>query len=205
MMLSEAISAAIGAFEELLIRRMASGVHTSEDGVRYTFFAALAKSGFSPEQVALEYPHPNVKRAQVDTVVLDETGRPALAVEFKYDRDIPSGAATPRPMKAGDLFADLIRLSQFRDPCERLFVYVTDSIMANYLRNQPRPLSDFFTLPPGMSLDLTPASFAELTKTFRGRMGIWPAELRIVNAAKQELPRAHHLRVYEVQLLSKQE
>lgn len=204
-MLSQATSSAIGVFEDLLNRRMATGVHTTEDGVRYTFFAALLKSGTAPEKVALEYPHPKIKRAQIDTVLFDGIGQPALAIEFKYDREIPSGSATPRPMKAGDLFADLVRLSQFPDPCERLFVYVTDSIMANYLRGQPKPLSDFFNLSPGEFLDLTSGSFVNLTKTFREQMGVWPAQLRIVNAAKRELPRAHHLRVYEIQLPDAQE
>jgi hypothetical protein len=189
----------ISVFEDLLITRMATGIHTTEDGVRYTFFAVILKSGLPPEKVALEYPHPKTTRAQLDTVLVDGNGQPTLAVEFKYDREIPSGSATPRPMKAGDLFADLIRVSQFSDPCERLFVYVTDSIMATYLRSQPKPLSDFFSLSPGQTLDLTPGLFVDLTKTFQDRMGIWPAQLRIVNVAKRELPRAHHLRIYEIQ------
>jgi hypothetical protein len=50
-MLNQTTSGVIGVFEDLLITRMATGVHTTEDGVRYTFFAALLKSGFPPEKV----------------------------------------------------------------------------------------------------------------------------------------------------------
>jgi len=59
-------------FQALLGQRLLSGIYTTEDAVRYTFFAALLRQAVDPKMVAMEYPHPTTRNARVDTVVLDE-------------------------------------------------------------------------------------------------------------------------------------
>ena len=72
--------------------------------------------------------------------------------------------------------------------------------MASYFRNQPKPLSEFFDLAEGQSLEIVPKSLAGLTTTFHTHMGIWPERIRFLSLVKKELPKGHHLRVYEVRL-----
>ncbi len=195
-----AIATAATTFAELLANRLNLQVHTTEDGVRYTFFAALLSAGFSPHQMALEFPHAAIKGAEIDTVILDESGQPEAAIEFKYHRDIPSGATAPRTMKAGQIFKDLVRLSGISGKCKLYFVYVTDSTMANYFRNQPKPLSEFFDLAEGDRLEIVAESLAKMAKTFHTHMGNWPGPIRFAGLLRRELPKGHHLRVYKVEL-----
>lgn len=68
------------AFAELLRRRRDSGVMTTEGSVRYTFFATLAGDALLPERVVLEYPHPTIARAEIDTVILAADGGVAVRV-----------------------------------------------------------------------------------------------------------------------------
>ena len=45
-------------FAQLLRKRFGQGAYTTEDSIRYTFFAALlVKSDFEAQDVVLEYPH----------------------------------------------------------------------------------------------------------------------------------------------------
>ena len=54
---------AIAAFVPLLEKRLNSGIFTTEDSVRYTFFAALLHTGVQPEQVVLEAPYRDIDGA----------------------------------------------------------------------------------------------------------------------------------------------
>ena len=73
-------------FAQLLRKRFGQGVHTTEDSIRYTFFAALlAKSDLEAQDVVLEYPHPQIPGAKVDTLLTSDRGAPVV-IEFKYDR-----------------------------------------------------------------------------------------------------------------------
>ena len=57
-------------FAQLLRKRFGQGVYTTEDSIRYTFFAALlAKSDLEAQDVVLEYPHPQIPGAEVDTLL----------------------------------------------------------------------------------------------------------------------------------------
>jgi hypothetical protein len=75
-----------------------------------------------------------------------------VAVEFKYDRSIPSGKNAPRTQKAGKVFHDLFRLGQIAPGMRRLFVYVTAREMATYFANPKNRLREFFTLANDRSL-----------------------------------------------------
>lgn len=85
------LMAVLPAFAEFLDRRLAKGVFTTEDSVRYTFFWALSQTlKLAPEEIILEHPHPRITRAEIDTYIPDLGGR-AFAIEFKYDRENPAG------------------------------------------------------------------------------------------------------------------
>ena len=98
----------------------------------------IQQSCIEPHETILEYPHPSFPNKEIDTYVPSKQNRGGLIAEFKYDRKIPSGKNSPRPYKAGKLFNDLYRLTNFKEDSEarRWFIYLTDDEMANYLRNK---------------------------------------------------------------------
>ena len=73
------------------------------------------------------------------------------AIEFKYDRTIPSEKNAPRTQKAGKIFNDLRRLAML--DAKGVFVYLTDREMGTYLSNPANGLSDFFLLLRASSSD----------------------------------------------------
>jgi len=124
-------------FVQFLEQRLRLGTCSSEDSLRYSFFAALLRHGVKQERVILEYVHPGIKGAKIDTMIMGEDRRPIAAIEFKYDRSNPSKTTQPLPQKAGALFHDFVRLLKLRERLERYLVYVTDAELANYL-SSPR-------------------------------------------------------------------
>jgi len=190
---------AIETFVGLLNRRLSAGVRTTEDSVRYTFYAALLGEGIRPESVILEDLHAEIQRALVDTLVLDGRGQPALAIEFKYDRGIPSGGPQPRPQKAGALFRDLSRLLRVGGVRQRVFVYLTDRELADYFSNPANGLDRFFGLIPGAMLPLDASFFSGRSPTFHKVMGPWPGPARLRGVSSETLERDHFLRVYEIE------
>jgi hypothetical protein len=186
-------------FAYLLDRRFKVDVITTEDSVRYTFFAALLRQKLAePEEVILELPHPKIARAEIDTWIVRRNDCP-IAIEFKYDRQIPSGHNSPRPMKAGKLFNDLFRLALICQPGKTLcyFVYLTDSEMASYLQNKANGLADFFDCTPVSPLFVGQVYIEGKSTTFQTQAGeITP--LSLVSVHSQSLPKQHELRVFEV-------
>ena len=76
-------------FAQLLRKRFEQGVYTTEDSIRYTFFAALlAKSDLEAQDVVLEYPHPQIPGAKVDTLLTSDRGA-ALLHESNVARNDP--------------------------------------------------------------------------------------------------------------------
>ena len=73
-----------------------------------------------PERVVLEYPHPNILGAKIDTVVVGEDHKMRIAAEFKFERGNPSEINHPRTRKAGAVFADFVRLLRLREPVETM-------------------------------------------------------------------------------------
>lgn len=183
-------------FFTLLTKRFERRVPTTEDSIRYTFFAALMNAGFQPEQVVIEFKHPSIPGAEVDTVLFAGGGSPAIALEFKYDR--AANSTSPKPQKAGALFADLSRLLRFSTVLTRYFVYVTDRDMAQYLERADHGLHEFFRLRTGDSLTVDLAFLKVCPPTFHKRMGEWPGTAKLYAISSQELPLEHQLRIYEV-------
>jgi hypothetical protein len=166
-------------FGTLLAQRFADNVQTTEDSVRYTFFAAMLKNGIRPGQVVLEYPHPAIPGAEVDTWFEAENGE-AVALEFKYHRDPPSGKNQPKTMKAGDVFKDLDRLRRLNALTKATcyLVYVTTREMAVYFKNPKNGCADMFALKPGATLSLEAAWFVNRPATFMSSVGLaFEAEL----------------------------
>jgi hypothetical protein len=131
-------AAIFSAFSNHLQLRLSKGIYTTEDSVRYSFFAAvLANTSLSPADIVLEFPHNTICGAEIDTYIpVFNAGE--VIIEFKYDRAIPSKKNPPLTQKAGKLFGDIRRLLAFRTVLPaplRLFVYLTDQHMATHMTN----------------------------------------------------------------------
>ena len=188
----------IAAFTDLLRIRFERGVVTTEDSNRYTFFAALlTKTALKPHDIVLEYPHPQLPGAKIDTFIPSCEGRP-VALDFEDVCATPSGEAISRPLNAGELFEDIRRLEQFEPStkAERILVFCTDANMAKYFRH-PIKGHTFFDLMKGDRLSIDETYLAGKPATFLGALG---AELRaeIECRCAESLPLGHELRVYGV-------
>jgi len=190
-------------FSSLLKNRLLNNIcWMTEDSVRYTFFLALHKrANIAPHEMILEYQQPKISGARIDAYVPSTPERAGLVVELKYDRHIPSDKNAPTTQKAGKLFNDIFKLTQFdfdKDPNATLWlIYLTDKEMANYLRNQNNGLMDFFELPVGEVLIVDDNYVSTKSPTFRGVIGGHiNREIRAIWS--EEMPSQHELRVYEV-------
>ena len=185
-------------FADLLDERLKHEVITTEDSVRYTFFAALIDTGVKPHEVVLEYPHPAIDRAKIDTWIPAHDGR-SVALEFKYDRDPPGGMNQPKTQKAGSVFKDLHRQVRVAEGVKirSYFVYVTSEEMAVYFRNPNNGHAEFWDLATGHTLDIDEAYFAAKPKTFMNALG-GAFKARVVGACRRTLAGGNHLRAYEV-------
>ena len=191
------LSTVFERFGDLLHTRLENDAPTTEDSVRYTFFAALLESGsIECHDVVLECPHPYIPRAEVDTWIPTFNGG-GLAIEFKYDRDIPSGRNTPRTQRAGKVFHDLYRLGRIGSPVRRVFVYLTGPEMAGYFGTPANGLAGFFLLPSGHSLPIDSAFLSGKSATFMASVGEIPNVI-VTALYARSLPRLHYVRGYEV-------
>lgn len=191
----------INQFSKLLSDRLNyNDIHTTEDTVRYTFFASLAlHSNIQPHEVILEYPHPSLEKKEVDTYIPSVTDRDGLIIEFKYDRN--SGATAPRPQKAGKLFNDLYRLKIFRtDPnAKKWLVYLTDNEMASYLSKERNGLQSFFNLEVDGCLVIDEQYIANKSNTFSSAITCYDQGKLIIKCiCNEDLPKQHKLRIYEL-------
>ena len=91
MEIRDTIFNAASNFADLLRVRFENAVPTTEDSVRYTFFAGLLRAGLQPHEIVLEHRHDAIAGAEIDTFIPGIGTGPAVAIEFKYDRGIPSG------------------------------------------------------------------------------------------------------------------
>lgn len=188
-------------YADLLTQRLQRAVYTTEDSIRYTFFGSVLLCGAATaDSIVLEYPHPHIPHAEVDTYILPSPSKPGEVLEFKYHRQIPSGRNAPRPQKAGALFKDLGRLQQFPASglvVHRTLVYVTDTEMHQYLDNPSNGLRDFFQLHEGARLHITDAYLATKSATFQQSVGD-RLDLTVEAVLCRPLPRHHALRIYQL-------
>lgn len=185
-------------FEELLDERFELGVVTTEDSVRYTFFAALLQAGVKPHQVVLGYPHPAIERAKIDTW-FPSYKEGSVAFEFKYDRDPPGGKNQPKTQKAGYVFKDLHRQLQVAKGVgiRSYFIYVTSEEMAVYFRNPNNGYTELWELRQGDKLAIDENYFSNKPNTFMNTLG-GLFQACVVGAFSRVLPDGNYLRVYEV-------
>ena|SRR5213593_1895018 len=131
------LAEAFERFANLLTERLELRVFTTEDSIRYTFYAALVASGLKHTDLVLEFPHPAIPEAEIDTIVREGDGRQPVAIEFKYDRANPGGTNQNRTKRAAAALVDIYRLVKVPPSLAtvKYFVYVTDGEMAGYFRN----------------------------------------------------------------------
>ncbi len=198
--MNDFVRLAVNSFSRLLERRIEKGVLTTEDSVRYTFYAALLAEGtIPPDQVVMEYPHPQILSARVDTMLLDDRLTPTVAMEFKYDREIPSGRTAPRPQKAGAVFGDLARLLALPAVESRLLIHLCSAELARYWSEPKNGLSAVFGMKQGTVMEIPESYFSGRCETFRKSVGTWPGVADLSCAVNLSLPRGHELRIYEVE------
>jgi hypothetical protein len=192
-------------FSELIHSRLKNGVYTTEDSIRYTFFAALLReTELRPEDVVLEerHPHPEKTGAEIDTWILSAEDRCGFALEFKYDRKIPSKKNAPKTQKAGKVFHDLYRLSLLPTDVKRFFVYVADPEMVAYFRKCSNGFAKFFDLGVEASMHIDSAYFQNRSKTLKNSLGTLPVgtfpSIDVVTRYSEILPDEHQLRIFEV-------
>ncbi len=186
-------------FSELLSTRLGADTKTTEDSVRYTFFASLLKNCIEPHNVILESPHPSIARAMVDTWIHRGNERD-VAIEFKYDRDPPGGKNQPKTQKAGKAFHDLARLSKIAEDnrAECYFVYLTTEQMATYFRNSSNGHDRWFELTTGESMRIDSQYFGGKPATFLSALGsMFSAD--VICRYTVKVGADHHLRIFEVQ------
>jgi hypothetical protein len=190
-------------FSENLDIRFTNEVYTTEDSVRYTFFQSLTSiMNLSLEEIILEFPHPVIKRAEIDMLIPPKEGRNELVFEFKFDREMPSGHNSPRPMKAGKLFADLVRLSKYKEKHGKskcFFVYVTDYEMADYMNKDSNRLNDFFNLPQNEILKINDVYINNHSDTFVSQAltyGTHNIDVSLSHFAN--LNKTFYVRIYEI-------
>ena len=187
-------------FGQLLDRRLAKSVFTTEDSVRYTFFAAVLKcENLNPEDIILEHRHPTISSAYVDTWIPAINGD-GVALEFKYHRDIPSGSNANRTEQAGKIFHDLYRLGQFHPAARRVFVYLASSEMTNHFSSERNHLNEFFSLALGAALRIDEAFLAGRAKSFKSMVPTTP-NIDVVSIFARSLPQNHQIRAYEVRAI----
>ncbi len=187
-------------FADLLCSRIENKVYTTEDSVRYLFFAAMLENNIKPNNIVLEFPHPKIERAQIDTWLPVFNGNP-VAIEFKYDRPVQtqSKATMNKTDRSGAVFEDLrrLQLACHDSPTECYFIYATSIEMHKYFNNKNNRHVEFYNLCPGYSFEITSEYFNNRPKSFSKRIK-GEFETKVVNVLKRNLPKEHYLRIFRV-------
>lgn len=188
-------------FSSLLSERLLyNDTRTTEDTIRYTFFASLILTEYiKPHEIILEYPHPGILNKEIDAYIPSINEKKGLIAEIKYDRN--SLTNSPRTMKAGKVFNDLFRLGHFNIDlyAKKWMIYLTDEEMNGYFSNSKNGLSDFYNLPPGETFKIDNAYVAKKAETFQRVIlmnGICSMEVKVVYSTS--LPRMHRLKIFEI-------
>jgi hypothetical protein len=195
------IRKAFEAFASLLDERLRSGVFTTEDALRYTFYyAAVREAGFNHTDIILEQPHPTIRGAEIDTVIRGDVTRPTIALEFKYDRGNPGGTNQNRTQRAAAALNDLFRLARVPASSAELkyFAYLTDKEMAAYFINPSNGLCDLYGVCGPHRVRLGAAQFQGASRTLSSGIADLAIDCQVAGVLSMELARDHSLRVFEV-------
>jgi hypothetical protein len=191
---------AFAEFGRLLDERLSLGILTTEDTIRYTLYVALMTSGLKHTDITLEYPHPTIAGAKVDTVIRGADDRKSVAFEFKYDRANPGGSNQNRTQRAGNALIDLFRLVRVPDEIAavKYFVYVTDAEMAGYFRNPANRLDALFELAAGAEYLVGTESFQRFSRTLKEMVQPLASECIVARVFAADLPASHCVRIFRV-------
>lgn len=192
----------VDQFSNLLREVLAEG-RTSEDRVRYSLFTALReKSGINDSEIRLEYPHPKIKGAKLDSFLQASEKHKACAWELKYDHRTPGGKNQPRSNKAGALINDFFRLAAMSatDGIEKIVIYLTDAEMASYFRNPKNGFSGLFDLAAEAQFRVDGDLLASRAQSVRNKVKAPIIPCYAIGKFAVTLPRDHQLRIYEVRL-----
>lgn len=188
-------------FGRLLEERLSLGIITTEDTIRYMLYVALTTSGgLNHTDLTLEYPHPTLERAKVDTVIRETAGRESMAFEFKYDRANPGGSNQNRTQRAGKALIDIFRLVRVPSNVAtgKYFVYVTDAEMAGYFRNPVNRLHSLFELADGATFALSVGGFAGYSRTLVTMLEPMACTCIVSRVFAADLPANHCVRIFRV-------
>jgi hypothetical protein len=188
------VKTAFKRFSRLLDARIAGGIPTTEDSVRYTFFHATR---LSPQAIILEDFHTTRKdeRRRIDAILLLSERR-RVALEFKYHRALRTGSSRPRPLQAGTILADMRRLHEYRGASEKYLVYVTDDEMARYLRSPRNGLAELFDA-QHESFPVTPEMLKTKCRTFQKHAGVaFSADIELAHT--ESLHHGYEVRIWKV-------
>jgi hypothetical protein len=109
----------------------------SEDTVCLFLAIGFLQAGIAPHRIEMEVPHPGLNKPKgmqmcVDIRVGDNTRN--MWVEVKFDRKSRQGGHLNETNRFGNLLGDLLRVGLL-PASEGIVLYLTDSVMANYLKN----------------------------------------------------------------------
>ena len=204
-MYSEELQSAFQKFGELLNDRFSKDVFTKEDSIRYTFFHAISSDlELVPSDIILESVHPNIEGdKEIDMLIPEKKDYPELVFEFKYD--VKRRSVSPKPFKAGHLFADIFRLFLYKKEHQKskcFLIYVTDFEQANYLSKDENRLDDFFNLLTGQTLQINSDYVSNHSDTFINAASTYGIhECEILSCLNLDLENSHFLRIFEIQLI----
>lgn len=204
----DAVTQGIGAAIPLIERRLGLPAPFGEDDFRHLAISEIVKAGVdvmrvtleypqSEEQVTLEYSQPRDLRAKVDAVLLDATGKPETAIEFKYHRGNRSGGNLPRTMFAGELIAEFAKLRDFFPDDQRVrryVMYLTDGEMFRYFNNPNNGLNRLLS---PFEQEISDGNLPR-TKTLRRHAGDWGAPVRTRVKCVWDVGSDHWLVVWRV-------
>lgn len=148
---------------------------TSEDTIRYYWFMSMHAQDPELRHYELESPYKTLANKELD-LLYDNGFSESIALEIKFHRN-PSRTTFACPDAAGSMFNDILRLPHFLLSSKiqhRLFLYVTDSEMDEYLSQMSRGtapyrpmLKGFYELTPMTSMSFPALSTSAYgTKTF---------------------------------------
>jgi hypothetical protein len=192
-------NAFLAILARLLTERKGLTGISSEESIRWTFSHALVLAGYEHWQIQPEDDLPTYTGSRIDLRAIANGGLPVIAAEFKFHRQ--KDAPLPAPQLAGGIFADLARLGvahhAWKCPC--YFVYLTDSAMLDYLRQEQHGCCDFVLCPVGQSIVYDVTRLRGRSDTFLKALGRYLEPVKAICVDRRTISSQYELRVFRVE------
>jgi hypothetical protein len=135
-----------------------------------------------------------------DFLIIPQDNRLSSALEFKYDRAIPSRQNLPKANRAGVFFNDLLSLAYVpkSTAARKFFVYITDPQMASYFRNQNNRFAGLFELGMGEALQVSNEFLDRCRPSFEAKALCHFIPFEAVEVYACDLSEQHLLRILEI-------